>query len=149
MSFVNILLPERVQVDVAATSKKRALEQLSKLLAAGDDTLSSAKIFDALLVRERLGSTGIGFGIAIPHARHADANKPRAACMRLQQGVDFDAPDREPVDFIFGLLVPHGAADEHVQTLASIAEMLDQAAIRERLRVAPDGAALMDIMTGG
>ena len=148
MSLVSILAPERVQIDVAATSKKRALEHLSTLLAAGDDTLNSAKIFDALLGRERLGSTGLGFGIAIPHARHAEASEARAACMRLQTAVDFDAPDQEPVDFVVGLLVPDRASDEHVQTLAALAEMLDQARVRERLRQAPDSQALIEIMAG-
>ncbi|MEM7504935.1 MAG: PTS sugar transporter subunit IIA [Pseudomonadota bacterium] len=149
MSIAALLAPERIRIDVAAKSKKRALEQLSVLLAEGDEDLSSTKVFDALLARERLGSTGLGFGIAIPHARYSDATEARAACMRLSEPVDFDSIDREPIDFVVGLLVPDAAIDEHIQTLADLAGLLSESSMRDALRAADDAQCIMRIMNGG
>jgi nitrogen PTS system EIIA component len=138
MTIVSLLAPERIALDVVTSSKKRVLEQLSVLLCGTDEDLSSGTVFDALLARERLGSTGIGFGIAIPHARTTQALHARAACMRLDTGVDFDALDGEPIDFVFGLLVPDSACDEHVHTLAELAGLFSDEGVRAALRVASD-----------
>ena len=148
MTIASLLALERIQVDVPASSKKRALEQLSVLLCNDDEELSSGKIFDALLARERLGSTSLGYGIAIPHARHSDAPAARAACMRLNTAVDFNAIDGELIDFVFGLLVPDAAHDEHVQTLAELAGLLSDEAIRDALRAAPDAAGIYAVVSG-
>ena len=145
MSIGQIMAPARIHLDVDAPSKKRALERMSEYLSAGDADLSSGQVFDALLSRERLGSTGLGFGFAIPHARHALASDVRGACMRLSKPIDFDAMDRQPVDFVVGLLVPDGSADEHVHMLAELAGMLNEADIRERLREAVTPEDILEV----
>ena len=147
MSIAQILAPARIHLDVEASSKKRVLERLSEFLSDGDPEPSSGQVFDALLVRERLGSTGLGFGFAIPHARHELARDARCACMRLAKPIDFDAMDQEPVDFVVGLLVPDGSADEHVQTLAELAGLLNEPEVRERLRDAATPEHVMDVFT--
>lgn len=144
MAIAELLSAERLSLGCCVASKKRALERLSELIATADESLAPGKVFDSLLVRERLGSTGLGYGVAIPHARHPGATQPVGAFMRLSTPVDFDAIDREPVDLIFGLLVPEECTDEHVQLLAELAELFGDDAIRDRLRGA---AAPDDIMS--
>lgn len=148
MAMAEILRHSRLQLDVEASSKKRALERLSELLAGDAPTmLSAGKVFDSLLVRERLGSTGLGFGVAIPHARHPGASEAIGAFMRLRQPVDFDAMDREPVDLVFGLLVPEDCTDEHVRMLAALAELFDDAELRQRLRAAEGAEEVYRLLT--
>lgn len=145
MSIAQIMTSTRIHLDVDAPSKKRALERMSEYLSDGDSELNSGQVFDALLMRERLGSTGLGFGFAIPHARHAQAEDVRGACMRLSQPIDFDAMDQQPVDFVVGLLVPDGSADEHVHMLAELAGLLNEPQVRERLRDAETPAQVLDV----
>ena len=145
MSIAQIMTSTRIHLDVDAPSKKRALERMSEYLSDGDSELNSGQVFDALLMRERLGSTGLGFGFAIPHARHAQAEDVRGACMRLRQPIDFDAMDQQPVDFVVGLLVPDGYADEHVHMLAELAGLLNEPQVRERLRDAETPAQVLDV----
>ena len=145
MSIAQIMTSTRIHLDVDAPSKKRALERMSEYLSDGDSELNSVEVFDALLMRERLGSTGLGFGFAIPHARHAQAEDVRGACMRLSQPIDFDAMDQQPVDFVVGLLVPDGSADDHVHMLAELAGLLNEPQVRERLRDAETPAQVLDV----
>lgn len=147
MSLAELLQADRIHLDVEASSKKRALERISEFLTEDDEELSSDQVFAALLGRERLGSTGLGFGFAIPHARHEHARNARGACMRLSQPVDFDAMDEEPVDFVVGLLVPDGSADEHIQTLAELASLLNEESVRERLRTASTPEQILDVFS--
>lgn len=145
MPIAQIMAATRIHLDVDAPSKKRALERMSEFLSEDDEGLNSGQVFDALLARERLGSTGLGFGFAIPHARHELAQDVRGACMRLAAPIDFDAMDQQPVDFVVGLLVPDGSADEHVHMLAELAGMLDEPDVRERLRQAATPEAVLEV----
>jgi PTS system nitrogen regulatory IIA component len=148
MAIADLLLPERLLLGSTATSKKRALEHLSELMANADEAFSAGTVFDSLLVRERLGSTGLGYGVAIPHARHRGATDAIGAFMRLEQPVDFDAMDREPVDLVFGLLAPEECTDEHVQLLAQLAELFSDEAVRDGLRDASAKDDVLSLMRG-
>jgi PTS system nitrogen regulatory IIA component len=122
MTNPELLIPERVRCQVDITSKKRTLEVLSELIASGDGTLAAADVLNCLISREKLSSTGLGHGVAIPHARMADVTFPIAAALTLHAGVDFDAPDGEPVDLVVGLIVPAESTEEHLNILATLAE---------------------------
>lgn len=135
MNISDLLSADRIVCGLALSSKKRALETVSQLLAEATEVpLSETQIFDGLLARERLGSTGLGHGVAIPHGRFKDVGQAIGVFIRLEEGVDFDAVDGEPVDLMFALMVPEESTEEHLQLLASLAEMFSDAAVRERLR---------------
>jgi nitrogen PTS system EIIA component len=135
MKLSEILSPECIQLDADVTSKKRALESASQLLADTDGTLSPRQVFDCLIAREKLGSTGLGHGVAIPHGRLPGLDKTIGVFLKLPKGVDFDAPDNEPVDLIFALLVPEESTEEHLQVLAKLAGHFNSANARDALRV--------------
>jgi PTS system nitrogen regulatory IIA component len=130
-----------------ASSKKRILEQAARLLAVGAEEPTAEQIFERLLERERLGSTGLAGGVALPHARIAGIEDTRGAFLRLAEPVDFDALDGQPVDLVFALLVPEDANDEHLQLLARLASMFNEGELRERLREA-DANEARAILTG-
>lgn len=138
----NILTPGRSLVNVPGGSKKRVLEQIANLIGRELPELDSQDIFESLVAREKLGSTGFGNGIAIPHCRLAGCQTPISALLRLDAAVDFDAIDGAPVDLLFVLLVPEAATDEHLELLRQIASMLDRADVRERLRQADSSESL-------
>ena len=142
----NILTPGRSLVNVPGGSKKRVLEQIAQLIARDPPDVDAQQIFESLIAREKLGSTGFGNGIAIPHCRLPGCSQPLSAVLRLDAPVDFDAIDGAPVDLLFVLLVPEAATDEHLELLRQIASMLDRADIRERLRQAADSQALYQIV---
>ncbi|QBQ54121.1 PTS IIA-like nitrogen regulatory protein PtsN [Nitrosococcus wardiae] len=146
MQITEFLVPEQIAVGAVAGSKKRVLERLSELLTRGADDLDSADVFDCLLARERLGSTGLGDGIAIPHARMAGNQHTLAALVRLDQGIDFDALDQQPVDLFCALLVPEESAQIHVQLLAQLAEMFRDPEFCARLREAKDPHTLLEVL---
>lgn len=135
MKLSEILTPNCIRLDADATSKKRVLESASQLLAQADESLSPRQVFDCLFAREKLGSTGLGHGVAIPHGRLAGLDKTIGVFLRLPKGVDFDAPDNEPVDLVFALLVPEESTDEHLQVLADIAGYFNSKESRDALRV--------------
>ena len=141
-----ILTPGRSLVNVPGGSKKRVLEQIATLAARDLGELDAQDIFESLIAREKLGSTGFGNGIAIPHCRLSGCSSPLCAVLHLEAAVDFDAIDGAPVDLLFVLLVPEAATDEHLELLRQIASMLDRADIRERLRQAADSQALYQIV---
>ena len=141
-----ILTPGRSLVNVPGGSKKRVLEQIATLAARDLGELDAQDIFESLIAREKLGSTGFGNGIAIPHCRLSGCSSPLCAVLHLEAAVDFDAIDGAPVDLLFVLLVPEAATDEHLELLRQIASMLDRADIRERLRQASDSQALYQIV---
>jgi PTS system nitrogen regulatory IIA component len=132
----NFLSIERIALDIEAGSKKRVLEQLAALLQS--DRRSLEGIFDQLLERERLGSTGMGHGIALPHARIDGLTQALGGFIRLADGVDFGAIDGAAVDLVFGLLVPGDATEEHLQLLATLAGLFRNPEFCIRLRQAPD-----------
>ena len=141
-----ILTPGRSLVNVPGGSKKRVLEQIAKLVARDLPDLDYQDIFESLVSREKLGSTGFGNGIAIPHCRLAGCTAPISAVLRLDAPVDFDAIEGAPVDLLLVLLVPEAATDEHLELLRQIASMLDRADVRERLRQAPDSTSLYQVV---
>jgi len=147
------MLPEGIlelfNISVAdpAASKKRVLEQAAQLLAAHNEEPSAEQIFERLLERERLGSTGLAGGVALPHARMPGIQETRGAFLRLAEPVEFDALDGNPVDLVFALLVPEDATEEHLQLLAQLAAMFNEEELREQLRAAEAGEALA-ILTG-
>ena len=121
-------------VGLDVTSRKRALEALSELLAKAREPLSQRLIFDQLCARERLGSTGLGFGVALPHARVPGLGEACGAFIRASEGIDFDTPDGVRVDLIFGLVVPQECTGEHLEILAMLARLLSAETLRESLR---------------
>lgn len=142
MDITSLITPERVTSRLSTTSKKRALEQLSEILSSFAASLTPEEIFDSLIGRERLGSTGLGQGVALPHGRLANLSEPVGAFVSLEQGIDFDAIDQQPVDLMFALLVPAESTEEHLQILAELAKRFSDAAFCERLRAAATDEAL-------
>lgn len=134
MKLSEILTPDRILLDSDATSKKRVLESASQLLAGNDENLSPRAVFDCLIAREKLGSTGLGHGVAIPHGRFSGLDEATGVFIRLPAGVDFDAPDDAPVDLVFALLVPEESTEEHLKILAEIASRFDSEDCRDALR---------------
>lgn len=146
MQLADLLTDDRVACVADVASKKRALEHLSSLIARGHSSLTSNEVFDSLLSRERLGSTGLGHGVALPHGRVSNLDRTIGAFIRLDKGVDFDAVDGEPVDLLFALLVPEQSTEEHLEFLARLAEMFSTPELREQLRRQTAPEALYDIL---
>lgn len=138
----NILTPGRSLVNVPGGSKKRVLEQIAAVIARDLPDLDGQTIYESLIAREKLGSTGFGNGIAIPHCRLPGCSTPISALLKLNTAVDFDAIDGAPVDLLFVLLVPEAATDEHLELLRQIASMFDREDVREQLRQAQDSESL-------
>ncbi|HEX4871496.1 MAG TPA: PTS IIA-like nitrogen regulatory protein PtsN [Nevskiaceae bacterium] len=142
MKLTEILSADRVVSGLSVTSKKKALEELAGLLAKGAPGLAATEVFNALTGREKLGSTGLGHGVAIPHGRMSGVDGSVGAFMRLKHPVDYDAHDGNPVDLVFGLLVPQAATEAHLKHLAAIAEMFSDDAFCAQLRKAGTDAEL-------
>ena len=142
----DLLVPRCVIVSSDLSSRKRALEMLSELLAAAREPLSQRLVFDQLCARERLGSTGLGHGVALPHARVPGLGEACGAFVRASDGVDFDAPDGVRVDLIFGLVVPQEYTDEHIEILAMLARLLSAETLRESLRRAHGAAEIFALL---
>ena len=138
--IAKILPVENVVVGLEASSKKRVFEQAG-ILFENRHGLARSLVYDALFAREKLGSTGLGQGNAIPHGRSKGLKDVRAAFQRLATPVQFDAPDGKPVEYVFILLVPEAATEHHLQLLSELAQMFSDKAFRERLANAPDAAA--------
>jgi len=144
MDIKQFLTPEHTRVDVSCVSKKRVLEYLSTFL--NDSTTSDADaIYQKLLERERLGSTGIGHGVAIPHCRVQGCSQITGALLRLTEKVDFDAIDGEQVDLIFALIVPEEHNEQHLEALSAIAQLMQDETIRGKLRSAPSALHLYNL----
>ncbi len=142
----HLLVEQRVLAGASVSSKKRLLETLASLLVGEQPQLSREAVFDRLLERERLGSTGLGHGVALPHARVAEVTDSIGAFVRISEPVSFDAIDDEPVDLAFALLVPEAANETHLQLLADLAARFNQASLRQRLRAAQDPGELLKIL---
>ncbi len=142
MNRLAAILPEsNVLVNVEASSKKRVFEHAG-LLFENLHAIARGTVTDNLFARERLGSTGLGHGVAIPHGRIKGLKNPLAAVLRVQQPIPFDAPDDEPVLLLIFLLVPEAATQRHLEILSEIAEMLSDRNLRERLKTEPDAAGV-------
>ena len=147
MQIADIITPERVAAQVPATSKKRVLETISEIIAANSDAAPGAtEIFDSLIARERLGTTAIDHGVAIPHGRMKNSTETIAAFVQLSDGIDCDALDRKAVNLMFALLVPEESTEEHLQLLARLAEMFSHEELREQLKAAKDSKTLYDLL---
>lgn len=148
MDITELISPDRILCDIESASKKRVIENLSELLSTGEADLAPRPIFDSLIGRERLGSTGLGHGVALPHGRFNQSQRAVGAFIKLKKGVDFDAIDRQPVDLIFGLLVPDHYTDEHLKILAYLAEMFSDRAFSQQLRESDSNDALFGLLVG-
>lgn len=144
MNLADILAPERTRIADRANSKKRVLEQAAALLAAGTPYLTAGEIFSGLVAREKLGSTAIGDGVAIPHTRMPGIDECVGACVRFPQAVAFDAQDDASVDLVFGLLVPDPTTQAHLQLLRNLAQQLSDPAYLATLRAATSDRMLFD-----
>jgi len=148
MKLKPLLSPTRIALQVSLSSKKKSLQALSELLAKDIPSISKDLVFDALTDREKLGSTGLGDGIAIPHCRYANCCEPLCAIITLTDGgVSFDASDGKNVDLLWALIVPTDAEDDHLQTLALMAEKLTQSEICKAIRQAQDPGKLYLLLT--
>lgn len=144
MQIQSLLTPERTCSSLEASSKKRALELLAQLIAQNIPAIDSDDLLRRFQARERLGSTGIGHGIAIPHCRINNSTGAIGALITLKHPVDFDAIDAEPVDILFAMLVPEESHDEHLKNLAALANALSRNEFRQRLRAASDNLELYE-----
>jgi PTS system nitrogen regulatory IIA component len=138
--IAKLLPPANVVVGLEASSKKRAFEQAG-LLFENNHGIGRSTVFDSLFAREKLGSTGLGQGIAIPHGRIKGLKDALGAFIRLSEPVPFDAPDGRPVSLLFVLLVPEQANEHHLQLLSELAQMFSDRSFREQLMSAPDALA--------
>ncbi len=147
MNRLAAILPvANVLVNVEATSKKRVFEAAG-VLFENEHSIARGTVTDNLFARERLGSTGLGHGVAIPHGRVKGLKNPLAAVVRLQQPIPFDAPDEAPVALLVFLLVPEAATQRHLEILSEIAEMLSDRELRERLKTESEAAAVHKLIS--
>lgn len=146
MQIAEILKPERIAVSNGITSKKGVLEELARLIALDTPDLTQTEVFDSLCARERLGSTGLGHGVAIPHGRLKAGKHTLGAFIQLSSGVDYDAVDQQPVDLLFALLVPEESTDQHLQILARLAEMFSDTDFIRKLRYANSSERLYELL---
>jgi PTS system nitrogen regulatory IIA component len=142
MSLISKILPlENVLLDAESSSKKRVFERVG-LLFENSQKLARSQVFDSLFAREKLGSTGLGQAVAIPHGRIKNLREAVAAFIKTEHPIPFDSPDGLPVNLIFVLLVPERATDLHLQLLGELAQMFSNASFRERLLASHDSAAV-------
>jgi PTS system nitrogen regulatory IIA component len=139
--IAKLLSPPNVVIGLDASSKKRVFEQAS-ILFENNQGIGRSAVFDSLFAREKLGSTGLGQGVAIPHGRIKGLKDALGAFVRLSQPVAFDSPDGKPVNLVFALLVPEHATEKHLEILSELAQMFSDRALRETLAGAADAAAL-------
>jgi nitrogen PTS system EIIA component len=134
-----------VRLDVDVSTKEQLLRQVASILAARQG-LAEGPILDGMLAREQLGSTGVGHGVAIPHARMTQCGAAAGVFVRTKIGIPFDAPDGRPVSVFLGLIVPNMANERHLQLLATAAGMLSDRAFRDKLRACTDPAAVRELL---
>ena len=146
MRIKDFISEEGIVFTHSVSSKKAALEMLSDTLSYQDGNLSKNKVLDGLLAREKLGSTGLGEGNAIPHCRIQELDNIYVAILKLEEGVEYDASDDKPVFFLFCLVVPEDANDEHLELLASLAELLNNKLIRKLIQKSSNARELQQIL---
>jgi PTS system nitrogen regulatory IIA component len=147
MALADLIPAGGAAVDLGASSRKQALQAMAEI-AAVRCGLPARTVFDAVLQRERLGSTGVGQGVAIPHARLRGIRHVVGIFARLRAPVDFEAIDGRPADLIFMLLAPEDAGAEHLKALARVSRLLRREDVRQRLRAAPDSDAIYAVLAG-
>ncbi|AHM03431.1 PTS IIA-like nitrogen-regulatory protein PtsN [Roseibacterium elongatum DSM 19469] len=146
MDLSQLLSPQAVKVVSDVTSKKRLLQCIADL-AEGLIGLKSSEIFDALQERESLGPTGVGHGVALPHARLTDLTEVKGAFLKLERSIDFDSADRQPVDLVFALFAPSDTGVDHLKALALVSRTLRDDALCAKLRANSDPATLHTLLT--
>jgi len=146
MQLLDVLLPSTIFVKLKTTSKKQVLQTMAQH-AAVDLDIKEQEVFDALIARERLGSTGIGHGVAIPHARFDSLKNLTVFFAQLSSPIDFDSIDNKPIDLIFMLVAPKDAGAEHLKMLARISRLVRDEDVRHKLRGANDSDAVHAILT--
>lgn len=134
-----------ISVQSAITSRKKLLQEMARLLTLPLEEAREKDIYHYLLEREKLGNTGIGHGVALPHSRCTQANEAVIAIITLPEPIDYDSPDRQPVDIAFGLLVPQSATQEHLGLLAAIAGIMSDEKNRQALLAASDSSEVMEL----
>ena len=146
MNLTDLLTPQAVLARLKVSGKKQLLQELAKKAAeiSGQDERA---IFETLLERERLGTTGVGSGVAIPHGKLRGLSRIHGVFARLDQPIEFGAIDDQPVDLVFLLLTPEGAGADHLKALARVSRLLRNASVCEKLRAAEDKAALYALLT--
>lgn len=147
MNLKDLVSPDSVICNADVVSKKRALELLADLLAKKSEADKSLQIFQLLTEREKLGSTSLGHGIALPHARTDLCKKAIGVLIRTKNGIDFDSPDHQPTDLLFALMVPEHYTDEHLNILAELAGMFNNESFCQNLRSAKTDEELYHQLT--
>jgi nitrogen PTS system EIIA component len=147
MQLADVLDADRIALDLSVSSKKSLLEKASRLLASAPEGGDAREIFESLCQRERLGSTGLGHGVAIPHGRVAGQGEVTAALIRLLTPIEFDAPDQEKVDLFFAMAVPDRCSDVYLRLLADMAERLGNAEQRDRIRESESADDLLKLFS--
>lgn len=145
MQLEEILSPDRCHCRIEGISKKRILSKISEIISENIDSLEPSDVFDGLMAREQLGTTGLGNGIAIPHCRLAPCENIIGALVTLDKPIDFDSIDDKPVDILFVLLVPREENDEHVKTLAELAALFNDEDFCYTIRHTHDSEDLFNI----
>ena len=145
MTISALLSPERIFINTEITSKKKLLEFIANR-ASDQLELAEATLYANLLDRERLGSTGLGKGFAVPHARLADLDKAIGLFIKLEQAINFEAPDNQPVDLVFAIIIPEQATDQHLQTLSALAKVFSQAEVCEAIRNADSSEEVVKLI---
>lgn len=146
MTGAKLVKPHSVVLDVSVRSKKHCLEVLSEILAASTPDVAHEEIFAKLFERERLGSTGLGRGVAFPHCRFEGLAASNGALLRLSEPVEFDSPDDQPVDLVFGLMVPEEVTEQHHKIIAGITGLLEDERVRRQLREADTSKRMREIV---
>lgn len=145
MTISALLSPQKIFIDTEVTSKKKLLEMIANIVA-DRSSLSQSTIYNNLLGRERLGSTGLGKGFAVPHARVPELNQTIGCFFRLKDPVNFESPDNQPVDLVFTIIIPEEATEEHLQILSSLARIFSQPDICQAIREAPGKTEIEQII---
>lgn len=144
--IANLLPPSNILLDAQVTSKKRVFEQAG-LVFENNQGIARSKVFDSLFARERLGSTGLGQTVAVPHGRIKGLRDPIAALIRVQDPIPFDAPDGQPVSLLMFLLVPESANQHHLDILSELAQMLSDQDFRDKLLHETDASAIHQLIS--
>ena len=149
MNLIDSILPlSHIVLDLEVGSKKRLFEQVG-LLLENEAGLARAEVFECLFAREKLGTTALGHGVAIPHGRDAAVQQITGAFFRLSEPLPFDAPDNKPVSLVFVLLVPANGSGSHLEVLAALADKFSLKSVRDQLLAADSPAAVHQILTAG
>ncbi len=147
MLISDLLSPERIRCDVHSSSKKQLLELISEELARNSEEFSNREIFESLCARERLGSTGLGKGVAIPHGRVRGTQNVEASFFRLRKPLPFDSVDGEPVDLLFALAVPEDCNEDHLKLLSQVAELFSDPELLQELREAENSGRMLQLLS--